>query len=121
MSALDDMLTPTEAAFVCGVSIRDVHRVIDEHLLPDGFYNATQPRSFKSQACIFISFYFRTADRLTPEARQRTITLASEMVDGEDGKKIVRDDFLTIDFALFSNDVDERPKSPVRSTENRRE
>jgi uncharacterized protein (DUF433 family) len=108
MTALDGTLTPTEAAVVSGVSVRDIHRIIDEHILPDSFYNATQPRSFKSQSCVFISFYFRTADRLTSEERQRTIALASEMVDGKDGKKIVQVDFLTIDLSPFSNDVDIR-------------
>jgi uncharacterized protein (DUF433 family) len=108
MSALDDMLSPTEAAFVCGVSVRDVHRVIDEGLLPDSFYNAAQPRSFRSRACVFISFYFRTADRLTSKERQRMIAIASKKIDGREGETVIRDDFLTIDFALFSSGVDER-------------
>jgi uncharacterized protein (DUF433 family) len=108
MSALDDMLTPTETALVCGVSVRDVHRVIDEGLLPDSFYNAAQPRSFKSRACVFISFYFRTADRLTSKERQRMIAIASKKIDGREGETVIRDDFLTIDFASFSSGVDKR-------------
>ena len=68
-----ESLTPAETAVVSGVSVRDVHRIIDEQILPDSFYNVTQSRSFKSQACVYISFYFRAADRLTAEERQRTI------------------------------------------------
>ena len=69
-----ESLTPSEAAVVAGVSVRDVHRMIDEHILPEALYTATQTRSFKSQACALISFYFRAANRLTSEERQGTIT-----------------------------------------------
>ena len=30
-----ESLTPSEAAVVAGVSVRDVHRMIDEHILPE--------------------------------------------------------------------------------------
>jgi hypothetical protein len=32
-----DNLTPAEAAVVAGVTLRDVHRMIDEHILPERF------------------------------------------------------------------------------------
>lgn len=112
MSALFETLTATEAAVVSGVSVRDVHRVIDEHILPDSFYSSTQARSFKSHACVFISFYFGSADRLTAEERQRTIALASRVTDWNGSKKVIKrviqDDFLTIDFGPFWKGVDER-------------
>ena len=76
--AMIGSLTPSEAAVVAGVSVRDVHRMIDEHILPEALYSAAQTRSFKSEACALISFYFRAANRLTSEERQRTITRASE-------------------------------------------
>ena len=104
-----ETLSPSEVAVISGVSLRDVHRVIDEHLLPDSFYGPLQPRSFKSHACIFISFYFQSANRLTPEERQRTIALASQpSFDWKAAKNLVRDEFLTIDFAPFRQAVDER-------------
>ena len=104
-----ETLSPSEAAVISGVSLRDVHRVIDEHLLPDSFYGPLQPRSFKSQACVFICFYFQAANRLTPEERQRTIALASQpSFDWKAAKNLVRDEFLTIDFAPFRQAVDER-------------
>jgi uncharacterized protein (DUF433 family) len=109
MVAQIETLSPSEAAVISGVSLRDVHRVIDEHLLPDSFYGPLQPRSFKSHACIFISFYFQSANRLTPEERQRTIALASQpSFDWKAAKNLVRDEFLTIDFAPFRQAVDER-------------
>ena len=78
MNISTETLTPTEAAVVSGVSVRDVHRVIDEHILPESFFDTQDARSFKSHACVFIAFYFGAADRLTSEERQRAITLASQ-------------------------------------------
>ena len=104
-----DTLTPAEAAVVAGVSMRDVHRVIDEHILPEAFYDIREARSFSSHACVFIAFYFEAADRLTSEERQRVIALASRDSSGETSfKKIIRDGFLTIDFAPFWTSVDQR-------------
>jgi uncharacterized protein (DUF433 family) len=109
MHAALDTLTPAEAAVVAGVSMRDVHRVIDEHILPEGFYDIREARSFSSRACVFIAFYFEAAAKLTAEERQRAITIASQ--DSSDDKpfaKIIHDGFLTIDFAQFRTAVDER-------------
>jgi uncharacterized protein (DUF433 family) len=103
-----DSLTPAEAAVVAGVSMRDVHRVIDEHILPEGLYDVRGARSFRSDACVFIAFYFEAADRLTSEERQRAIALASGHSSGKKATKIVHDGFLTIDFAPFWTSVDER-------------
>lgn len=103
-----EVLTPNEAAVVSGVSVRDVHRVIDEGILPDSFYTTAQERSFKSQACVFISFYFQTADRLTSEERQRIIVLAMSIVEWKSSQKIVQDDFLAIDLGPFWKSVNER-------------
>jgi uncharacterized protein (DUF433 family) len=101
-----ETLTPAEAAVVSHVTMRDVHRVIDEHILPESLYSTDQTRSFTSQACVFISFYFRAADRLTSEERQRTIRIASEP-QGSSGSRLVQDAFLTIDLGTFWKDVEE--------------
>src|SRR5580700_3912147 len=89
MRAAIDTLTPAEAAVVAGVSMRDVHRVIDEHILPESFYDIREARSFSSHACVFIAFYFEAADRLTSEERQRAIALASLHSSGRESTKIV--------------------------------
>jgi uncharacterized protein (DUF433 family) len=109
MNTSTEMLTPTEAAIVSGVSVRDVHRVIDEHILPESFYDTQDARSFKSHACVFIAFYFGAADRLTSEERQRAITLASRnSSDMKSRTRTIQDEFLTIDLAPFWKGVDER-------------
>ena len=48
MNAAIDTLTPAETAVVAGVSMRDVHRVIDEHILPESLYDIREARSFRS-------------------------------------------------------------------------
>jgi uncharacterized protein (DUF433 family) len=103
-----DTFTPAEAAVIAGVSVRDVHRMIDEHILPERLFEATESRSFKSQACVFISFYFGAANRLTSEERLRSIGLASKIADWSKAHKVVQDEFLTIDFAPFSEGVNAR-------------
>lgn len=108
MNAAIDNLTPAEAAVVAGVSMRDVHRVIDEHILPESLYDVRGARSFRSDACVFIAFYFEAADRLTSEERHRAIALASRHTPGEEATKIVQDGFLTIDFASFWTSVHKR-------------
>jgi uncharacterized protein (DUF433 family) len=110
MNVHSDSLTPAEAAVIAGVSVRDVHRMIDEHILPDRLFISADTRSFKRQACVFISFYFGSADRLTAEERQRTIALASKITDWAKAKKVVQDDFLTIDLASFAKRVEDRWK-----------
>ena len=65
MKTLEDALTPAETAVIAGVSVRDVHRIIDEHILPERLYDRSEARSFNSRACVFIAFYFGAADRLT--------------------------------------------------------
>lgn len=110
MTAQMDTLTPAEAAVVSRVTVRDVHRVIDERILPESFYNAAQARSFTSQACVFISFYFRAANRLTSEERLRAIQLATGQPIGNRSKKVVQDAFLTIDLAPFWEDVEKSLK-----------
>lgn len=109
MNISTETLTPTEAAIVSGVSVRDVHRVIDEHILPESFYDTQDARSFKSHACVFIAFYFGAADRLTSEERQRAITLASRNPSNVKSRtRTIQDEFLTIDLAPFWKGVDER-------------
>jgi uncharacterized protein (DUF433 family) len=108
MNTAIDSLTPAEAAVVAGVSMRDVHRVIDEHILPESLYDLREARSFRSDACVFIAFYFEAANRLTSEERQRAIAMASRHSSGKNSTKIVHDGFLTIDFAPFWTSVDKR-------------
>jgi uncharacterized protein (DUF433 family) len=108
MNAVAEILTPAETAIVAGVSVRDVHRVIDEQILPEDLYQVKGARSFRSDACVFIAFYFEAAGRLTSEERQRAIALASRQSLSKKSARVVHDGFLTIDFAPFWTSVDQR-------------
>jgi uncharacterized protein (DUF433 family) len=111
-----DILTVPEAAVVADVSVRDVNRMIDEHILPTVFYRNEEAREFRSSACIFISFYFHTADRLTSEERQWTIeALSKHSSDWKldrawkiDEDWMVHHDFLTINLAPFCKSAHDR-------------
>lgn len=117
MLAVAEMLKASEAAVVARVSLRDVNRVIDEHILPDTFVSLDNGRYVLAGACSLISFYFRSAQRLTSEERLSAIKTAeprlvrsrsmpwTELL-GEDW--IVRDDFLTIDLLPFMQSASER-------------
>lgn len=114
-AASSEALTPTEAAVVSSVAVRDVNRVIDEKILPEGLYKVGRDRSrrFSVDACTFISFYFRSANQLTSEERMRTIAAASKRLGKEptgdlEREWIVRQDFLAIDLAPFLRSVRQR-------------
>lgn len=110
LDAVVELLKPTEAAVVAGVPVRDVNRVIDEHILPDEFYRLDDGRSISATACVFISFYFDSADRLTAEKRLTAIREVGSRFGSArawtpdswaKGDWKVRDEFLTIDLFPF--------------------
>ena len=114
-------LTPTEAAVVASVTVRDVNRVIDERILPDELYVVANDRTrrFFVDSCVLIAFYFKTANQLTAEERVKTIADAStrlpSMLIKEDSRRkasrskwVVTEDFLTIDLAPFVKSVQEQ-------------
>ncbi|GLI95580.1 DUF433 domain-containing protein [Methylocystis echinoides] len=117
MGVAADMLKPTEAAVVARVALRDVNRVIDERILPEGFFSLDDGRRVAAAACTLIAFYFDSARRLTSEERlfairevgarlSRSRAHAFSSVLDEDWT--VRDEFLTIDFAPFVRRTKER-------------
>ncbi len=117
MGSATEMLKPAEAAMVARVTLRDVNRAIDEHILPEGFFSLDGGRRVAASACTFLSFYFDSAKRLTSEERLFAIrevggrlhgvrAHALESLAEEDW--IVRDEFLTIDLAPFVKRTSER-------------
>jgi uncharacterized protein (DUF433 family) len=117
MDAPLDMLRPTEAAVVASVALRDVNRAIDEHILPEGFVSHDDGRRVAFSACMLISFYFESAERLT--AKERTCTIHEAGLRLRKFRKFdlefmvehdwtVRHDFVTIDLAPFARRTKER-------------
>jgi uncharacterized protein (DUF433 family) len=73
MDAMLDNLTTSEAAIAAGVTVADVNRAIDRKILPMKLYSTTVTRTLRKDACLWIAFYFETADCLTSAARLKTI------------------------------------------------
>lgn len=74
MESTLEVLTTTEAAVVAGVSVEDVNRAIDRKILPSTLYGTTEMRTVRRDACLWIAFWFETADLLTSAARQKVIS-----------------------------------------------
>lgn len=115
ISTNSEMLTPTEAAVVSSVEVRDVNRVIDESILPKDFYrvNPDRTRRLFADACTFISFYFHAAKSLTAEERLRAIAAATPRLREEPVSRLemdwtIRLEFLTIDLAPFLKNVHQK-------------
>ena len=117
-----ELLTPTEAAVVAAVSVRDINRVIDEKILPDRLYTLERGRRLRVLACPMIGFYFRAAKELTAEERTLVIhRLCSRMGAGAPHMTgwrgwlkagspdwTIHHDFLTIDLSGFAAEADAR-------------
>jgi uncharacterized protein (DUF433 family) len=113
-----NLLTPSEAAVVAGVTVRDINRVIDEKLLPEGFTSDVDGRRIQLAACPLVGFYFRAAKALTAEERLLLIRRFAERITGDMADRpfagwhktdwSVRDDFLTVSLSDFVAEADER-------------
>lgn len=83
------MVCAAEAAFIAEISDRNLHRLIDEHILPASLYRQGEARSFSKLACAFARFYFDTDHDLTKSLRQRVIHKFAEM-------PFIRDDWCAV-------------------------
>jgi uncharacterized protein (DUF433 family) len=110
MDQLMENLTTTEAAVAAGVSLPQINRVIDDRILPENWYSTTPVRTFRTDACLFIAFYYETADWLTAAARLQTIrNAAGHRSTWREWKDfVVRDHFLTLNFDDLWTNVDAR-------------
>lgn len=103
-----DLLTPTEAALVADVSVRDINRAIDEKILPERLYTLANGRRLDAAACPLVGFYFHAAKALTAEERGLVIRLMSERLEPEPADWTVRDGFLTVNLEEFVAGARER-------------
>lgn len=117
MPAVAEMLKASEAAIVSRVSLRDINRVIDEHILPDAFVSLDNGRHVLAGACSLIAFYFESARRLTSEERMFAIRTAEPRLARARAlpwSALLREDwtvhheFLTIDLMPFMRGASER-------------
>src|SRR6266540_2305692 len=95
-----EMLRLSEAAYVAGLTVRDVNRSVDEQILPDALYtrNSDGGRLLNRSACPFLTFYFDAASRLTADERSKVISTVWERISSADRNTrglalVVKDDF----------------------------
>ena len=105
MSSHTELLTPAEAAVVAGVTVRDINRVIDEHIVPESLYSLEGGRWLDRSACTYVRFYFHAAKRLTADERTRVIRVLSAKTPRQ---WKVRHEFLTIDLDGFNAETEAR-------------
>ena len=67
-----------EAAYLSGLSRRDIDRIIDERIVPDAMIAGGRVRMITAAACALARFYFETAATLTAGTRRRIVTDMSE-------------------------------------------
>ena len=73
MEAAIENLTTSEAAIAAGVTVAKINRMIDKRILPKMLYKASQNRTVRKDACLWIAFYFETEDVLTSGARVKAM------------------------------------------------
>lgn len=62
-----------EAAYLSGLSRRDIDRVIDERIVPVAMIPGGSVRMISTAACALARFYFETAATLSAEIRRRIV------------------------------------------------
>ena len=114
-----ETLTTPEAAIAAGVSVRDINRMVDEHILPEDSYSASGVRTFRADACLWIAFYRATADRLTADTRLRM--MRNKMVHSPSWEGwshwSIEDDLLTVRFDSLWESVDARLRDLAEARE----
>lgn len=119
MEDLIERLTTTEAAIAAGVSVLQIHRMIDEKILPEDLYSTAQMRTFRADACVLTAFYFETAELLTAPARHRAIRFAMSHCAAWDGWKncIFEEHSVTVHFSEIWKGVEERLHTLTKARE----
>ena len=117
MSFESELLTPSEAAVVASVTVRNVNRAIDEAILPRRFLHLKDGgRWVKSDGCAFVRFYVHTATRLTAEERTRVIqSLGGAAGTPTTGAWVFKDDVITLNFDRFVDETSARHASLRRA------
>ena len=117
MDTVMETLSTTEAAVAAGVSLPQINRVIDERILPVHWYSTSPVRSFRTDACLFIAFYYETAEWLTASARLETIRNAAARRSSWNEWKdyAVSGQLMTLQFGNLWKAVDERLKKLARA------
>jgi uncharacterized protein (DUF433 family) len=85
MRTTADLIPSAEAAFIAGLTDKEIHRVVDDGVLPEALYERDDGRRFARIAGAFARFYFETSDQLTKSMRREVIeTLTKRLLQRPD-------------------------------------
>ena len=83
----DDLFVPTaEAAFIAGISDREMNRAVDEHILPGSLIRSDNGRRFARLAAALASFYFKTEDVYVSTLRRRVVLELTDRIRRRTGE-----------------------------------
>jgi uncharacterized protein (DUF433 family) len=117
MTPESELLTTPEAAVVAGVDVRDVNRLIDEHILPAELYTNEDSRRVWAGSCALIRFYYDAASSLTAQERKYAIDTVCRKPGTKAALRLIKTwrnkrprwrvehSFLTLNFDQFVEDT----------------
>lgn len=80
----DSLVGAAEAAFIADLDAKELHRVVDESVLPDVLLRRDDARRFARLGAALAKFYFDTADELSKAVRVDVITKLVERLLGRE-------------------------------------
>lgn len=80
-----------EAAFIAGLTDRDMNRVIDEHIVPDALVRVDKGRVFVRLAAAFARFYFGTEDQFVAGLRRKILSDLTHRLEQRADRVVVFD------------------------------
>jgi uncharacterized protein (DUF433 family) len=88
---VNDVFVPTaEAAFIAGVTDRDMNRAIDEHILPDSLIRSDDGRRFARLGAALAGFYFISEDVYAAGLRRKVLEEVTRRVStGKDAESLL--------------------------------
>lgn len=78
-----------EAAFIAGLSDREMNRVMDEHIVPDTLFRLDNGRRFARLAAAFARFYFGTEGQFVATLRRQILEELTRRVEQRGDKNLV--------------------------------
>ena len=86
MNSRLNFVPTSEAAYIAGISDRDMNRVMDEHILPDVLFQGESGRSFARLGAAFASFYFETENIFSAQFRRNIVSELTTRVESRSDK-----------------------------------
>jgi uncharacterized protein (DUF433 family) len=123
MVPLETKVNTAAAAFIANVSDREMHRIIDERILPKEMFSAIGGRSFDLFACVLAAFYFAEEPRLTKKMRGQIISelmnripvlpkssegFISHEMFADKAKWKINIDTISVDLSRYARDAEKR-------------